>query len=156
MKEVATLARRFREVMLDGRWIANTNFKDQVESITLEEAQRVTSGLNSPLALCYHIYYYIQGINDFFISGKLEISDRFSFDHPDFQSDEQWKLFKEQLWNESEKFAKRVESMDQDQLDEVFVDPKYGTYKRNINGLIEHAYYHLGQLVLIRKLNSSD
>jgi hypothetical protein len=32
-------------------------------------------------------------------------------------------------------------------LDEVFVDEKYGTYQRNIDGMIEHAYYHLGRLL---------
>ena len=29
---------------------------------------------------------------------------------------------------------------------------KYGTYYRNFHGLIEHAHYHLGQIVLIKKL----
>ena len=37
-------------------------------------------------------------------------------------------------------------------MNEGFVDEKYGTYLRNIDGMIEHAYYHLGQVVLIKKL----
>jgi hypothetical protein len=37
-------------------------------------------------------------------------------------------------------------------LDAVFVDAKYGDYARNIEGVIEHSYYHLGQVVLVRKM----
>ncbi|MEM8891667.1 MAG: DUF1572 domain-containing protein, partial [Bacteroidota bacterium] len=35
---------------------------------------------------------------------------------------------------------------------EGFVDEKYGTYRRNIDGMIEHCYYHLGQISIIRKM----
>jgi hypothetical protein len=38
----------------------------------------------------------------------------------------------------------------------VFVDEKYGTYLRNIEAMIEHSYYHLGQIVLIRKILSGN
>jgi hypothetical protein len=37
-------------------------------------------------------------------------------------------------------------------FDEPFVDEKYGTLLRNIEGVIEHSYYHLGQIALIRKM----
>ena len=29
---------------------------------------------------------------------------------------------------------------------------KYGNYFRNLTGIIEHLHYHLGQIVLIKKL----
>jgi hypothetical protein len=42
--------------------------------------------------------------------------------------------------------------MQDEKLKDVFVEEKYGTYQRNIDGMIEHSYYHLGQIVLIKKL----
>lgn len=42
--------------------------------------------------------------------------------------------------------------MPDQKLEEVFVEEKYGTYLRNIEGVIEHSYYHLGQISLIKKL----
>ena len=33
-----------------------------------------------------------------------------------------------------------------------FVDQKYGDYQRNIDLMIEHAYYHLGQILILKKL----
>jgi len=37
-------------------------------------------------------------------------------------------------------------------LTDDFTDEKYGTYQRNLIGILEHSYYHLGQIVLIKKL----
>ena len=37
-------------------------------------------------------------------------------------------------------------------MKENFVDEKYGTFQRNIEAMIEHSYYHLGQIVLIKKM----
>lgn len=40
----------------------------------------------------------------------------------------------------------------EEKLKEAFVEEKYGTYQRNLEGMIEHSYYHLGQIVLIKEL----
>jgi hypothetical protein len=42
----------------------------------------------------------------------------------------------------------------ENKLEEVFDDKKYGNYYRNITGIIEHNHYHLGQIVLIKKIIS--
>jgi hypothetical protein len=82
----------------------------------------------------------------------LEIRDKFSFDLPPIESQEQWETLLNKLWNDAEKFASLLEQMPDSKMNEVFVDEKYGTYLRNIDGMIEHAYYHLGQITLIKKL----
>ncbi|MFN5091169.1 MAG: hypothetical protein ACK5F6_14290 [Bacteroidota bacterium] len=48
----------------------------------------------------------------------------------------------------------KLEEMDENTLNSIFVKKEYGTYYFNINTLIEHSYYHLGQIVLIKKLIS--
>jgi hypothetical protein len=52
----------------------------------------------------------------------------------------------------AEHFAGKVEQMDDAIFDQPFVDEKYGSYLRNIEGVIEHSYYHLGQVSLLRKM----
>jgi hypothetical protein len=37
-------------------------------------------------------------------------------------------------------------------LTEYFSEEKYGNWYRNLHGIIEHAHYHLGQIVLLKKL----
>ncbi|UWY30402.1 DUF1572 domain-containing protein [Flavobacterium sp. TR2] len=151
MKSTTEIANRFREVILNGTWIANTNFKDQLENLDWKIAVSPIQGLNTIAALAQHIHYYINGINQVFKGGTLDIKDKFSFDFPPIHSQEQWENFLTKFWNEAEEFASLVEQMSDSKLHENFVDVKYGTYKRNIEAMIEHSYYHLGQIVLIKK-----
>lgn len=152
MSTTSLLAKRFREVLLDGKWIANTNFKEQLSEVTWEQATTKIDSLNTIAMLTFHIDYYIAGLVNVFEGGDLEIKDKFSFDLPPIESQEQWEALLNKLWNDSEKFAILLEQMPDSKLDEVFVDEKYGTYLRNIDGMIEHSYYHLGQITLIKKM----
>ncbi|WP_330744897.1 DUF1572 domain-containing protein [Chryseobacterium sp. CP-77] len=152
MSQILQLSKRFREVLLDGFWIANTNFKDQLSEVTWEQAVTKVDTLNTIAMLTFHIDYYIAGIINVFEGGALEIKDQFSFDLPPIESQQQWEDLLSKLWTDSEKFATLLEQMPDSQLDEVFVDEKYGTYRRNIDGMIEHSYYHLGQITLVKKL----
>jgi len=152
MSSASQLVKRFREVLLDGLWIANTNFKDKLSDVTWEQATAKIDSLNTIAMLTFHIHYYIAGIVNVLEGGKLEIKDQFSFDLPPIESEEQWEVLLNKLWTDSEKFASLIEQIPDSKLDEVFVDKKYGTYRRNIDGMIEHAYYHLGQITLIKKM----
>jgi hypothetical protein len=152
MSSVSQLAKRFREVLLDGLWIANTNFKDQLQDVTWEQATTKIGSLNTIAMLTFHIDYYIAGLMNVFEGGDLEIRDKFSFDLPPIESQEQWEELLDKLWNDAEKFATLLEQISDSKMNEAFVDEKYGTYLRNIDGMIEHSYYHLGQITLIKKL----
>ena len=156
MSSTSQLAKRFREVMLDGLWIANTNFKDQLKDMSLEQATAKVGSLNTIAMLTFHIDYYIAGLINVFEGGDLEIRDQFSFDLPSIESQEKWEELLHKLWNDSEKFAVLLEQMPDSKMNEVFVDEKYGSYLRNIDGMIEHAYYHLGQISLIKKLLTNN
>ncbi len=156
MKKSEVLANRLREVLLNGHWIANTNYKQQIESVTWLQANQTIGSLNTIAVLIYHINYYLAGILNVFNGGKLEIRDAYSFDMPAITSEQDWiKLISEFLSN-SEKFILKVEQMNKQTLNAVFVEEKYGTYQRNIEGVIEHSYYHLGQISLIKKIISED
>lgn len=151
MKKAEELANRLREVILDGTWIANTNFKNQLENLDWKVATTQVQSLNTIAILAQHIHYYINGIKNLYQTGKLEIRDQFSFDFPPIESEGQWKTFLKKFWNDTEQLAGFIEKMSDEELDQDFVDEKYGTYHRNIDGMIEHSYYHLGQISLVKK-----
>jgi uncharacterized damage-inducible protein DinB len=152
MENTHQLAKRFREVMLNGTWVANTNFKDQLSNVDWKIATTKWQSVNTIAVLAQHIHYYIHGINAVFKGGTLDIKDKFSFDFPEITSQEQWETFLSKFWQDSEEFASLIEQMPDEKLKQVFVDEKYGTYQRNIDAMIEHSYYHLGQIVLIKKM----
>ncbi len=147
-----TLASRLREVLLDGHWIANTNFKEQILSVNWQQAIQKVDDLNSIAVLTYHINYYLAGLLNAFENGRLDIRDKYSFDLPSIQSAVEWNQLVMDFLSNAEKFANQVEQMDDCIFDQPFVNETYGSYLRNIEGVIEHSYYHLGQISLIRKM----
>jgi len=98
----------------------------------------------------------LAGIINVFNGGPLEIRDQFSFDVPPIRSEKDWDALKTEFLNNAQEFVNHVKNMSDQNLHMVFVDDKYGTYLRNIEGVIEHSYYHLGQISLIKKLLKSS
>ncbi|WP_299365928.1 DUF1572 domain-containing protein [Winogradskyella sp.] len=156
MKLSTQLANRLREVILNGTWIANTNYKDQIEHLDFNIANTKIQSLNTIAALAQHVHYYVEGIKNVFINGELNIRDKYSFNFPEITSQEEWMAFQKKFWDDTEALAKYIEQLSNDQLLKHFVDEKYGNYQRNIDGLIEHAYYHLGQIAIIKKMTLSS
>lgn len=152
MELTKQIAKRFREVLLNGDWVAATNFKDQLSDLTWKQATTKIGTLNTIAALTFHINYYIAGVLKVFEGGALEIRDKYSFDLPPIESQEDWEELLNRILSNAEKFADMVALMPDKKLEEVFVDKKYGSYQRNINAMIEHSYYHLGQITLIKKM----
>lgn len=146
------IANRLEEVLLNGKWIANTNLKEQIENVSWQQAIQKVETLNTIALLTYHINYYLAGIINVFQDGALEIKDQYSFNLPPIQSEADWNKLKKDFLTNAEQFIDYVSKMEEKKWDDIFVDKKYGTYYRNIEGVIEHCYYHLGQISLIRKL----
>ena len=145
------LADRFREVMLNGTWIANTNYHKQLRDLNWQQATTKVNSYNTIALLTFHINYYVEGVLSVLQGGELTIRDKFSFDAPELTSEEDWQNLKDSLFTNSEAFAKEVEQLSDEQLQQAFVKKAYGSYQRNIEGMIEHCYYHLGQVSLIKK-----
>ena len=96
--------------------------------------------------------YYVNAILKVLEGGPLDAHDKYSFDHPPVLSEEDWEKLLDKTWKDAERFASLVEQLPENKLWEIFSDEKYGNYYRNIHGVIEHNHYHLGQIVLIKKM----
>ena len=155
MTQSEHIASRLREVFIDGKWIANTNYKEQLENTNWKQATQQVGSLNTIAVLTYHINYYLDGILHVFQGGDLEIRDKYSFDLPPIESETDWLSLVTTLLDNAQQFVNHIESFDEQQWEQSFVDPKYGSYLRNMEGVIEHSYYHLGQIVLIKRMLQS-
>jgi uncharacterized damage-inducible protein DinB len=146
------IANRIREVFLDGHWIATTNYKKELSKLSWEQATTNIYGLNTVAALTFHINYYLDGILRAVDTGSLDIQDKYSFDMPPVASEEEWSKLVDAFLANAEKFVAFTEHLPSEKLNAPFFDEKYGTYQRNIEAVIEHSYYHLGQISLINKM----
>ena len=151
MKQTTQIANQFQESQLNGTWIA-TNLKAEIAELTWQQATTKIGTLNTIAALTFHLNYYVAGLIQVFEGGTLDIRDKYSFDCPPITSQADWNKLRDKSFADAEKFAELVEKMPENQLNKGFVDIKYGDYRRNIHGVIEHTYYHLGQIVLMKKL----
>ena len=151
MESPMQLAKRMRELVLDGKWIANTNYKEQISDLSLKEAMIRKGDSNSIAALCFHVNYYFTGFLEFFKYGTFTIKDRFSFDMPELSEESDWEDIRTALLTNTESMTRSIERLTENELNATFVKQEYGTLRRNLEALIEHGYYHLGQLVLIKK-----
>ena len=154
MENNRELAKRFSDVILNNSWVANNSYKNQLTDLPLEVVLFKYQSLHNIAALAQHVHYYIAGILNVFNGGNLDIKDIYSFDFPPINTIEQWHSFLAVFWTEAASFIQKLEEMDENTLNSIFVKKEYGTYHFNINTLIEHSYYHLGQIVLIKKLIS--
>jgi uncharacterized damage-inducible protein DinB len=152
MKQTSLLAERFREVLLSGKWIATTNLKEQLENISFDQATKKIGSHNSIAALTFHIHYYVAGILNVLQGGSLDIKDQYSFDQPPLQTDADWQKLKDKVFSDCETFASLLDELSDEKLSENFSDGKYGTIQKNIDAIIDHSFYHLGQIVLLKKL----
>ncbi len=145
------IAKHFREVHFGGNWTA-VNLKEQLSDVTWQQATTKISSFNTIAALAYHINYYVSAVLGVLKGGSLDAHDKYSFDHPPVQSAGDWQQLVDKLWSDAEQFAAHVEQLPDSKLDENFLDGKYGTWYRNLAGVIEHCHYHLGQIAVIKKL----
>ena len=151
MTTTQQLGKHLRDVHFGGNWTWS-NLKDQLTDVSLEIAMTKVQSLNTIAALTFHINYYVIAITHVLEGSEINAHDKYSYDHPHFETEEEWKNFCQQCLNDAEKLATLIELLPDSILNEVFVEDKYGSYHRNFLGLIEHSHYHLGQIAIIKKL----
>jgi uncharacterized damage-inducible protein DinB len=151
MKLTGQLAKHFRELYFGGNW-TSVNMKDSLADVDWKQATTQLHSLNTIAALVFHTNYYVSAILNVLQGEPLQANDQFSFDLPPVQSNDDWQQLLDKSWGDAQSFASMVEQLPEARLDETFADEKYGSYYRNLQGVIEHTHYHLGQIVILKKL----
>lgn len=150
MKLSQQISKLLNNLFFGGNW-TGTNLKDSITSITLEEANTTIGDCNTIAVLLFHINYYVEGTLPVLNGGTLDIKDKYSFDAPEIQTETDWEAFKTKVLENAKSLIQDITSLEDDKLFETFVDEKYGTYYRNLHGIIEHTHYHLGQINILLK-----
>ena len=149
------LAQHLHQVHFGGNWTAS-NVENTLRDLDCTESQLELPPLNSIAKLTYHMWYFVHAILEVFRGNKLDAHDKFSFDVPEFKSDKEWRGFVKNYLDEVSELVDLIGSMPEDLVFQDFELEKYGSYYRNLHGLIEHTHYHLGQISLIKKLIRTD
>ncbi len=151
MNLTTQIAKQFRDVYFGGNWTASS-LKDHLEDLSWQQATTKVYSFNTIATLVFHMNYYVGVVMEVLWGNPLNASDKYSFDYPPILSRDDWEKLLDKTWREAESFAILIEQLQESKLWEDFSENKYGNYYRNICGIIEHIHYHLGQIVLIKKL----
>lgn len=149
------IAKHFREIHSGGNWTCS-NLKDTLADVTWEQANTQVHSFNTIALLVYHVNYFVSAALDVLQGKPLNANDKYSFDLPPVRSKEDWNNLMNKTLVEAERVASLIESLPESKLWENFTDEKYGNYYRNLHGIIEHTHYHLGQIVIIKKIILQD
>ena len=145
------IAKHLRDVYFGGNW-TSVNLKETLKDVNWQQAIIKVHSFNTIATLVNHINYYI-GVQSKVLEGHpLAGKDKESFEHLPILSQQDWENILNKMWSDAEAFALLIEQLPDTKLGQVFSDEKYGTYYRNLQGFIEHTHYHLGQIVLIKKI----
>ncbi|RMA58508.1 DinB family protein [Ulvibacter antarcticus] len=147
------IASHLNNIYFGGNWSV-ANYKEVLEDIPLKQANKKLPTFNSITALVYHSNYYINALLKVLEGGSLEAKDALSFDHLEVKSDKDWQSMKTKSLSEAKKVSELIAQLEESKLWEPFTDEKYGNYYSNIHGIIEHCHYHLGQIVILKKMHS--
>jgi uncharacterized damage-inducible protein DinB len=145
------IAQHLREVYFGDNWTA-VDLTESLAGVSWQQATTKVYSFNTIAALVYHMGYYVGAARQVLQGGPLSSSDKYSFALPPIESAADWEQLLRKTWTEVEALARLIEQLPENKLWEDFSENKYGNYYRNLHGIIEHSYYHLGQIVLIKKL----
>ncbi|PBQ33305.1 DUF1572 domain-containing protein [Sphingobacteriaceae bacterium] len=151
MNTSKNIAKHLREIHFGGNWTC-VNMKDTLSGLTWQEVTTQVYGFNTIATLTHHVNYYVDAVIKVFEGEALNAKDELSFNHPPIASQQDWEKMLDKVFTEAEKFAVLIEELPDEKLWEDFTDKKYGIYYRNLHGIIEHMHYHLGQIVILKKI----
>ncbi len=151
MQVAQQIAKHLREVFSGDNW-TSVNMQETLDGVTWQAATTKFNDFNTIASLVFHINYYVTAALGVLKGAPLTAKDIYSFDHPPISTEEQWQQLLRETRAEAEHLASLIEQLPDAKLAETFAADEYGNFYRNLHGIIEHAYYHLGQIVLLKKL----
>jgi uncharacterized damage-inducible protein DinB len=145
------IAQHITEVYEGDNW-TGVSITDAIKDVNWQQAQQKTiASSNTVAALLHHIYYWngimmqrVNGINP-------SIPDTNGFDVDELKNENDWNDLKEKTHQSFIALANAVKNFPEEKLDEISPTGRSSYYK-NLQGIVEHAHYHLGQIVIIKKL----
>ncbi len=145
------IAKHFKEVYFGGNW-TDSNIKDNLSNVTWQQATKKVYTFNTIATLVFHMNYFVGAGLQVLQYGTLDAHDKFSFNCPPINNQKDWEALLDKTYKDAELYTTLVEQLPEIKLAEVFVQEKYGNYYRNLHGIIQHCHYHLGQIVIIKKI----
>jgi uncharacterized damage-inducible protein DinB len=151
MKITELIAQHITEVFEGGNW-TEVNIKDTLADVSYKEATTVTRASSNTIAsLVHHLSFYNDVVMQRLSGIDPVIGEANGFDVAPIENENDWLKLKERNMLSAQQLVSAVREFPEVKVFEVTVTG-HSTYYKTLHGIAEHAHYHLGQIVLLRKL----
>jgi len=151
MKITTLIAQHIIDVHQGGNW-TEVDLTTTLQDVTLEEATtRTQASPNTIAALLHHITYWNRVMIQRAQGIAVQINGANGYDHPLLLTEEDWQDLKKDNIQSAHELATAITQFDETKLFYPIL-PGYFTAYKNLQGSVEHVHYHLGQIVILKKL----
>ncbi len=146
MKTATELAERINDMYQGENW-SGLNLKDLLADISFSEATTLTKVSNYSIAsVVAHIIYYLKSVTNNMESDDVDIREEKGFQIKNMEGDVDWQELLRTLGLAVANLVNKINDMDANEnIETVQID-------RNLHAAIEHCYYHLGQLLFLKRM----
>jgi uncharacterized damage-inducible protein DinB len=151
MKISEAIAQHILELYFGNNW-TDVNVRETLQDVTLKEALTKTKASPNTIAsLVQHITFYNKIILERLHGSNPQIDEINGYNLPPLENEAAWELLKENNLQSAQELADEARLIADDTLQEPVVEDGSSRYK-SLHGVTEHGYYHLGQIVILKKL----
>lgn len=148
------IAQHVIEAHEGGNWTSNS-VKETLEDVSISAATRVTAASqNTIAALLHHLSYWNRVMIQRIEGRAVEIPDSNGFDVPPVTTEQEWKALQEDNIKSAHELASAIKAFEMEDLSNPIL-PGYSSAYKNLQGAVEHIYYHLGQMTMLKRLNEN-
>lgn len=148
-----TIARHLLEVHFGENW-TEVWISKTLEDVRLEEAVKQTSASPNTIAsLLHHITFYNKVIESRLNGTNPAVGEANGYDNPPLYDEADWEKLKDDNLHSARTLAAAIRKVPDTILEEpILKNENSSAYYRQLHGVVEHAHYHLGQIVLLKNL----
>ncbi len=151
MKITALLAQHIIDVHEGGNW-TEVDIAETVKDVTWQEATMHTKASPNTIAsLLHHISFWNRVEVQRAHGIEPEINEANGYDHPPVHNEEDWQHLIADNTKSAHELADVIRTFEEAKLSEPLAARNSTAYKE-FAGAAEHTHYHLGQMVILKKL----
>ena len=154
MRITSLIAQHIKDVHEGDNWTEVT-IADTLKNVTLAEATTLTKASpNTIAAILHHITFWNRLMIQRMQGMDVKVDENNGFDVPRLETEYDWQQLQVDNNISAHELATAVALFDEGKLFLPLLKEGRTAYK-NLQGTVEHIHYHLGQIVILKKLIQS-
>ena len=145
------IAAHIRKVYEGSNW-TEVSIAGAISNISFQQARQLTAASPNTIAsILHHLSYWNEIMRQRMQNNNPEITADNGFYIEALKNEDDWQALKQEAHQSFIQLADAVLHFPDELLDTTYTTGK-STYYKNLQGIAEHAHYHLGQMVIIKNL----